>query len=345
MFFLYTIRKGKEQVVSEEEVLAGRDATLRELYDSHSVTVNRERTEVREATEVDGQYGPWMVVSRRTNGRKGTKPNFSTEHTEISSRAGAAQLPPKNLDWRGMSSNSTDHSQSMLRRGSLHGAGDHTKRTEAFWSPKNFGLGLMDQIDNSKMDPTGSSLLAKETGDFHSGIGPSKSLKSQAQAPKKHPSSVKGKKALTRGVHPPSHITSNGNIGEKFSNAKPAAPSPSHAHTRSRESPAGLDPSFRFTTSSYENFEQRSDWIDPPGDRQAGAMRFGALITNCEGVEGDLNTLQSSVVDHSLATSAGVGEGNTGGFSSPRSRDGPIYEDLGIDCMVSEEGNGVPPTD
>ena len=195
------------------------------------------------------------------------------------------------------------------------------------------------------MDPTGSSLLAKETGDFHSGIGPSKSLKSQAQTPKKHPFSVKGKKALARGVLPPSYITSDGNIREKFSNAKPAAPSPSHAHTRSRESSAGLDPSFRFTASSCESFEQRSDWIDPPGDRQASAVCPEALITNCEDVEGDLNTLQSSVVDHSIATCAGVGEGNAGGFSSPCFGDGSIYEDLGIDCMVLEEGNGVPPSD
>ena len=70
-----------------------------------------------------------------------------------------------------------------------------------------------------------------------------------------------------------------------------------------------------------------------------------ALITNCEDVEGDLNTLQSNAVDHSIAISAGVGEGNAEGFSSPRSGDGSIYEDLGIDCMVSEEGNGVPPSD
>ena len=164
-------------MVLEEEALAGRDATTREMHAGLSATANRERIEVREETEVDGQYGPWMVVSRRTNGRKGTKPTFSIERTGNSGWAGAAQLPPKNPDWRGTSSNSTVYSQSMLRKGSLHGAGDHTKRTESVWSPKNNGLGLMDQKDNSKLGPTGNLLLAKETGEFEAGIRLLTSLK------------------------------------------------------------------------------------------------------------------------------------------------------------------------
>ena len=94
--------------------------------------------------------------------------------------------------------------------------------------------------------------------------------------------------------------------------------------------------------SSSERSVHRSEWIEPPGDWQAGTMRPKAIITNGEDENGEPNNLQSNIVDHSLATSAGDANGNAREYSSPCSRDGSVYEDLGFDCMVSEEGKGVP---
>lgn len=39
-----------------------------------------------------------------------------------------------------------------------------------------------------------------------------------------------------------------------------------------------------------------------------------------------------------------MGEVIVGEQSSPCSRDGSIYEDMGFDGMVSEEGDGAPPS-
>ena len=64
----YTIHKGKEQVASDEEGLASQGEPSREVHIGHCVQSNNAMAEEGETTEVDGQYGPWMVVSRRTNG-------------------------------------------------------------------------------------------------------------------------------------------------------------------------------------------------------------------------------------------------------------------------------------
>ena len=61
--------------------------------------------------------------------------------------------------------------------------------------------------------------------------------------------------------------------------------------------------------------------------------------------KGEPITLQSRTGEHCQSISVGIGEVNAGEQSSPLYRDGSVYEDLGSDCMVSEEGNGVPPFD
>ena len=59
---------------------------------------------------------------------------------------------------------------------------------------------------------------------------------------------------------------------------------------------------------------------------------------------GEASTVQSGAVEIGQLTSVDIGEVNTGEQASPRSKDGSVYEDLGLDGMESEEGNGVPPS-
>ena len=44
----------------------------------------------------DGCYGPWMVVSKRTYGRKGTTPGAGTDSTRKSTWQPTSHLPPRN---------------------------------------------------------------------------------------------------------------------------------------------------------------------------------------------------------------------------------------------------------
>ena len=122
----------------------------------------------------------------------------------------------------------------------------------------------------------------------------------------------------------------------------PASLSSSHASTPTREPFTSLDSTFKFTASSSGDLEHRSGWNKPLGDRQAVALLLGAITTNGEKKKGEPITLQSRTGEHCQSISVGIGEVNAEEQSSPLSRDGSVYEDLGSDCMVSEEGNGVP---
>ena len=55
-------------MASDEEGLASQGEPSCEVHTGHYVQSNNAMVEEGETTEVDGQYGPWMVVSRRTNG-------------------------------------------------------------------------------------------------------------------------------------------------------------------------------------------------------------------------------------------------------------------------------------
>ena len=86
--------------------------------------------DVGETKEVDGQYEPWMVASKRTNGRSGTKVFVNTKSTSNSARNAAPQRPLKFSEWRGTLTSGPTFAQSMPRKDKLHGAGDHSRRFE-----------------------------------------------------------------------------------------------------------------------------------------------------------------------------------------------------------------------
>ena len=132
----YTIRKGKEQVAPIEEVLPNRGVPSHEDHAGHGAQPNTGMAEVDETTKADGQYRSWMVVSRRTNSRKGTNFFGKTESTNKSARNAAPQPPPKNSEWRNTSSNSTTHAQSISRKDRVPGIGDHYRRSEPVWTPR-----------------------------------------------------------------------------------------------------------------------------------------------------------------------------------------------------------------
>nr|POF00629.1 hypothetical protein CFP56_26199 [Quercus suber] len=78
--------------------------------DSHTALEARGHAsaDVGVSLEVDGHYGPWMVVSKRTYGRKGTKPGVSTKSTRKSTWHSSSHLPPRNPEGLSRSTRETD---------------------------------------------------------------------------------------------------------------------------------------------------------------------------------------------------------------------------------------------
>ena len=81
------------------------------------------------------------------------------------------------------------------------------------------------------------------------------------------------------------------------------------------------------------------------GDRQKAS-----LLPEADAVNGTRNIGESSnpIVfpdDHGLPINVGNGDIIVEEQSSPCYREGSSYEDMGYDCMVSEGGGGVPPSD
>lgn len=85
-------------MASDEEMMASRGEPSCKVHAGHCAQSSNAMAEVGKPKEVDGQYGPSMVLSRRTNRRKGTKTNFNMESTAKSIWNARPHLPPKNSE-------------------------------------------------------------------------------------------------------------------------------------------------------------------------------------------------------------------------------------------------------
>ena len=196
----YTIRKGKEQEAPVEDALPNRGATSQENHAGHGAQSSTGMAEMGEATKDNGQYGPWMVASRRTNGRKGPNLVGSTEGTTKSTRNATPQPPPNFPEWRNTSTGRADHAPSMSRSVYVPSSGDHHKRAEPSWTPSFAGLGSTSMEEKSGLGPVDCMPLQKEGINHGEDSGPLSMSSSQAQIHRKYPTSVKGKKVIARGL-------------------------------------------------------------------------------------------------------------------------------------------------
>ena len=80
--------------------------------------------DVGEASEVDGHYESWMVVSKRTYKRKGTTSSARTNSTKKSTWQPPFHLPLRNPEWLCTSTSGPTGKQSEPRRdGGFHWRG------------------------------------------------------------------------------------------------------------------------------------------------------------------------------------------------------------------------------
>ena len=340
----YTICKGKELVVADEEGLAGRGVPPRDVQVDHCAQSSNAVAEKNETTEVEGPYDPWMVVNRRTNGREGTKAKFSTESNVKATRNVTPQLPPKIPKWRSMSNNGSGSYQSMPHKNYVHGTGDHHKKPDLNWAPISVGSGNKDRCD-SLLGSLGSKLLTKGAKAFDSvsGLLPNPNL--QAQPHKKPLSSIKNKKAFARSLSQLSQPNSDRTTVEKLPSASSCPLPPSLTSSPICVPAIPIDPNFKFSASSCGVVNHPNDRSEPllSGDWLAISSPIEAKASNGGGKVGEFSDHNINPVDHGPSIFEGNREVIVGEQSSPCTRDESIYEDMGFDGMVSEEGDGAPP--
>lgn len=108
-----------------------------------------------------------------------------------------------------------------------------------------------------------------------------------------------------------------------------------------------MDPTFKFTASTGGEVEPHNDWVEPriSGDRRATSSLPEAKVVSNDGKVGEYLNLKVNPDEHCQSTRVGYGDIIVGEQSSPCSSKDSVYDDTGYDRMVSEEGDGVPPSD
>lgn len=92
--------------------------------------------DVGESSEVDGHYGPWMVVSRRAYGMKRTNLGVSTNSTNKSTWHSSFHLPQRNLEWGSTLTSGPTAIQSFPRKDAKPKEGVYPKRGSEKWALK-----------------------------------------------------------------------------------------------------------------------------------------------------------------------------------------------------------------
>nr|POE84043.1 hypothetical protein CFP56_39435 [Quercus suber] len=143
----------------------------------------------------EGQYGPWMIVSRRKYGQKGTRTEAGTGNS-IGGAARPAWTAPlqRTLDFAEGMNNSAggpSSSRSVPRRNYIPNTGAVTKNREKMWASK--ATGSLNHYGKPTSSPTTSKVPLSST---KQGLSPSPSY----QTHKPYPSSVKNKKAAARNL-------------------------------------------------------------------------------------------------------------------------------------------------
>ena len=250
-------------------------------------------------TEVEGPYGPWMVVNCRTNGRKGTKAKFGRESNAKATQNVTPQLPPKILEWRSTSNNGSDSYQSIPHKNYVHGTRDHHKKPDLNWTPISVGFGNKDRLDSS-LGSLGSELLTKGAKAFDSvsGLLPNPNL--QAQPHRKALSSIKSKKAFARSLSQLPHPNSDRTTVEKLPSASSCPLPPSLTSSPICVPVTAIDPNFKFSASSCGVVNHPNDRSGPllSGDRPAISSPIEAKASNGGGKVGEFSDHNINPVDH-----------------------------------------------
>ena len=212
------------------------------------------------------------------------------------------------------------------------------------WAPIGTGLDNTNCRDSS-LGPMGSNLLTKGVKAFDTSSGLLPNPTSQAQTQRKHLSSIKSKKALARSLSQLSQPNTDRTSLEKLLSASSSFLPPFHASSPNRVPVPSFNPAFKFSASPCGEVNHPSGQSEPlfSGDQRAIPSLTETKVINSSGKVGESLNLKTNPDEHCQSTTVGNGDVIVGEQSSPRSREGSIYEDMGFDGMVSKEGDGAPP--
>nr|POE89018.1 hypothetical protein CFP56_47319 [Quercus suber] len=131
----YTIRKEKEPSIPSEEAQSLCSDKPRGSHVDQPSSLAHPVVDVGESSEVDSQYGEWMVVRNRTYRMKGTTPGVNTDSTRKSTWQTAPHLPPINSDWVSTPFSVPVGSQSVPRKEGVYPRNGHEKWANRFNGP------------------------------------------------------------------------------------------------------------------------------------------------------------------------------------------------------------------
>ena len=202
-------------------------------------------------------------------------------------------------------------------------------------------------------------MLTKGVEAWDTGIERLPNSSSLAQPHMSNPLSVKGKKVLARGFSQSKLPNTDRSSLRKLTSTKPTSLPPYHVSSPNH---VPIDHSFKFKASSSGEREHQSSGSESQfsgverenhsgqsvprfsGDGQASHLRPDVNTTNDDGKIGESTNLNPISNDHGHSICGGNGDISVEEQSSPSSKDGSIYEDMDIDGIVSEGGDGVPPS-
>ena len=274
----------------------------------------------------DGSYGPWMVVSKRTYGRKGTTPGTGTDSTRKSTWQPPSHLPPRNPEWLNTLSSGPTGNPSEPR---IDG-GFHWKVTEK-WAAKPNG-----SVGNSSSGLAHSSIEKVKANVNSSGQVRSKSPNQINQGFRKLASSVKGKKAIARGSPTKTKVSSADNPLAKIISANIISLSSDRDAPLNREKGGSSKAPFEFTAPSIvgQIFQEDSTPL-ASGSEASAQLAIQVSEFRDEDNEDSSGRILGAFVESEPRTSHDYGVESAGMLYNPCSKDGSAA------CMELEDASGM----
>nr|POF07918.1 hypothetical protein CFP56_27497 [Quercus suber] len=258
---LYTIHKDKDkepQAWTEEAVGEG-NSDLQKL--NGVVTHN-----ACEATDVEGHYGPWMLVSRKGHRQKGKRTDNGTGHgignAGRSAWISTNQLNPVFAEGTSMALGGPSSSKGLPCKHAIPKFGAGSKYEEKVWASKTPGMFIF------KERPTPSPSMARPPRDSFKAVVVSlkhdNSLSPTPRVPLSQPFSVKNKKHLARKLAYGSLPKSAAPLCVEGSKRKITNPSTTHPPLPRAEPNHTTGATFEFSVNTFADTdliaESESDW-------------------------------------------------------------------------------------
>ena len=151
-----------------------------------------------EATNDEGQYGPWMIVSKRRNRQKGIRTGHGTGSVSSTAWNSSNHLTPVFAEGTNMPIGGPSSSKNMPHRNVNLKTGSSLKYGGKLWASK--APGLFTHKEKATSSPSRTKLHVDDFKRAVTNLKQDNSPGPSLRMPTTYPSSVKGKKSLARNL-------------------------------------------------------------------------------------------------------------------------------------------------